>query len=272
MEQFDAIFKESHDVDGKIDFVENVDVFKAVRKFLFIFDDKLDKARFDRMCRYILATVLAPKFDTKISYVCIGCNKLYSVPWIHQMKSLLWKCAVFLKHIKPEIPIEHKSMMLYLNMLLTLTNSSSWRLMEPLKPVMHQLCVNIMNQLVAKGLLASLQTLLIKGLCRARPSLKKPELTALISIAIRPVMHANYSETSVNLFVLHILSVPALIRHLTVSSNDSIKLLNKGSLTLFDEALKLLSTEQNTRIIFNVLEGNVFQTFFYFRILIYHLY
>lgn len=223
---------------------------------MFIFDEKKDRNRFEAMCRYVLATVILPKYDERVSYVSVGCNKTHSVAWIHQLKSVLWQCAVYLKHLKPELSHDHKSMMLFLNMLLTFTSSTSWRIYEPMRPAMNQLCVNINNTLVTRGLLSSLQIILIKGLCRARPSLKKAELTAIVSIAMRQVSNSQFSEASVNLFLLHILSVPAIVNHLSTTSPETFKLFNTKKYVLFAEILKFLICEQNARILFNVLEGN----------------
>lgn len=223
---------------------------------MFIFKEKRDKQRFDIMCRFILSNMLLPQYDSKLSYVSVGCNKAYAVAWIQQLKSILWHCTVYLKHLKPEQPQDHKAMMLYLNMLLTMTSCSTWRLYEPLRPAMNQLCVNTTSTLVARGLLASLQTVLLRGLCRTRPSLKKAELTAIVSIAFRYVIYCQFSESAINLFLMHILSVPALIRHISISSVDILKIFTSKKNTLFGDALSFLIYEQNARILFNVLEGN----------------
>ncbi|KAL1469598.1 hypothetical protein MTO96_040990 [Rhipicephalus appendiculatus] len=57
-----------------------------------------------------------------------------------------------------------------------------------------------------------------------------------------------------NLFLLHILSVPALVHHLLNIAPEAVTLLNSHG--LFRRSLDILVVEQNMRILFNALEGN----------------
>merc|ERR1719193_43275 len=56
------------------------------------------------------------------------------------------------------------------------------------------------------------------------------------------------------MFLLHVMSVPALIRHLETLAPDTLTTLTSAN--LFAKSLDLLSNDQNTRIVFNSLEGN----------------
>lgn len=56
---------------------------------------------------------------------------------------------------------------------------------EALKPSMNQLCANIMGHLVSKGLYSVLQTILIRGLVRVKPCLKRAALLAVTNLSVR---------------------------------------------------------------------------------------
>lgn len=55
---------------------------------------------------------------------------------------------------------------------------------EALKPAMNQLCANIMGHLVTKGLYSVLQNILIKGLVRVKPCLKRAALLAVTNLSV----------------------------------------------------------------------------------------
>ena len=263
--------------DERVDqFVEAVRLYEVIRKFLFIFDMRTDSKRFELLCKYIIATMLLtvssgekdkdnpdkPVYNfRKISYVSVAFDKQLAVQWIHQMKSLLWKCCLYLKHLRPELPQDYKHIMLHLNMLITFTSTNSWLLLkecpqtyEPLRPVVNQLCNNVINSLVAKGLYANLQILLMKGLMRTKPSLKKSALTAIITLSLRPLIVSKFNESSMNMFLLHILSIPALVYHLNSIASDSLTVFSNES--ILKRSVEILSLDQNSRILFNALEGN----------------
>ncbi|KFM66383.1 Ubiquitin-protein ligase E3B, partial [Stegodyphus mimosarum] len=48
---------------------------------------------------------------------------------------------------------------------------------------MHQLCANIMGHLVTKGLYSILQAILLKGLVRVKPCLKRATLLAITNLS-----------------------------------------------------------------------------------------
>ena len=47
------------DVEGEFTFIRATDAFKMFRKFLFFFDPKTDKERFDVTCKYIVSSMFA---------------------------------------------------------------------------------------------------------------------------------------------------------------------------------------------------------------------
>ncbi|XP_023230770.1 ubiquitin-protein ligase E3B-like [Centruroides sculpturatus] len=254
--EFDEIFTEVRENDGKTS-LSAYEMFKVIRKFLFILEEEEDKQRFETVCRYVITSM--DNNSLQQSYISVALNKEEAVLWIQQIKALLWQCCIYLKHLKPECPQDTKPLMLYLHMLVTFTNANTWKVFkdwqgDALKIAMNQLCANIMSYLVTKGMYANLQIILIKGIVRSKPSLKRAALLAITNLAIRPLVAWQFSENIMNLFLLHILSVPALFHHLSNISPECITVfLSHG---IFKKSLELLMTEQNTRILFNVLEGN----------------
>ena len=63
----------------------------------------------------------------------------------------------------------------------------------------------------AGGLLSHLRALLLQGLATSRPAIKRSTLAAVLTLALRPVQYAGYSQTLVSSYLLSILSIPGLI-------------------------------------------------------------
>ncbi|GFT97388.1 ubiquitin-protein ligase E3B [Nephila pilipes] len=235
-----------------------IDMYKIIRRLMFVIsEENEDRERFEKICRYIIASVDTDSL--KKSYIAVAFNKDLAVAWIHHLKTLLWHCCTYLKSLKPEFPQDAKSMNLHLHMLVSFTSVGTWKVLinkqgEALKPAMNQLCANIMGHLVTKGLYSVLQTLLLKGLVRVKPCLKKATLLAITNLSVRPVVSSQFSNNLMNLFLLHILSVPALVLHFHNSAPECLTILSDHD--IFKHSLDLLASEQNTRILFNALEGN----------------
>lgn len=235
-----------------------LEVFCASRKFLFTFQPGPDKERFERLCRYIVASMDADTLQE--SYVSVALSREHTVLWIQQLKGILGNCCGYLKDIRPECPQDARALMLHLHVLVTFTSTSSWSVLrdkscEPLRPVLGQLCVSLAGHLVGKGgLYGALQALLLRGLARAKPSLKRAPLTATLNLALRPLVSGQFSEDLMNLFLLHILSVPALVHHLLSIAPEVLSVVNSHG--VFRRSLDILLVEQNMRILFNALEGN----------------
>ncbi|XP_054155444.1 ubiquitin-protein ligase E3B-like [Oppia nitens] len=256
--------------DNVIKYVNAIKIYELIRRFMFVFDADKDGKRFERMSKYIIATMLlaadnnhqSPELESRqITYISVVFNKQLAVHWIQQLKTILWKCCQYLKHLKSELPHDYKQIQLYLNMLITFTSTNSWivlkqypQIYDPLRPVVNQLCNNVMTSLVTKGLYANLQILLIKGLMRTKPTLKKPALTAIITLALRPVIASKFNESHMNMFLLHIFSIPALVYHLNTISIDTLTVLSNEQ--ILKRSVEILSLDQNSRILFNALEGN----------------
>lgn len=311
LEEFDSVIPPSLDLpDASITTFDTsaVQVYQVIRKFLFVYRGwstsrmtlgSSDRQRFDRLCKYILGSMLYSK-EASTCYIVVSMDKSHSVSWIGQYRRILTLCTSSVRELKPESNSDHKSMVLYLNMLVILTNTGSWKFIpDVMRPVLNQLCNKTMNHLVSHGLFLSLQILLQRGLNRMTPCLKKTDLSAIITLSMRPLFihlpntQGPFSDFIINLYLLHILSVPALLHHLQLISPDALTVLKVSSAptapiskgtddgktnspktnssktnspkiepsspvtsNLLTSILSFLGSEQNVRILLNVLEGN----------------
>lgn len=98
-----------------------------------------------------------------------------------------------------------------------------------------------------------LQSVLLKGTCRSVVTIKPISLKALMTLAVRPLMSGNFSENLMSMFLVQILSVPALIYQLEQMSSECISALQ--SQKMLQKSLILLSTEQSLKIISNSMQG-----------------
>lgn len=135
------------------------------------------------------------------------------------MNDVLWKCCEYLRDLKPEFAADSKSIVMFLHVLVSFTSTNTWAVlrnknMEKLKPGMNQLCANLMGQLFHKGFYVVLKELLLKGLGRIKIVFKNVSLTAILTLSLRPLVAANYSDKLMTIFLINILSVPGLVQHL----------------------------------------------------------
>uniref|UniRef100_A0A8C1S9K9 Ubiquitin-protein ligase E3B n=1 Tax=Cyprinus carpio TaxID=7962 RepID=A0A8C1S9K9_CYPCA len=203
-------------------------IFKVARKLLFILS-KDDKLRFEKLCRIILSSMDVEN-EPKVWYVSLALSKDLTIPWLKQIKDVLWVSCEFLKKLKPDILQDNKLVTLYLTMLITFTDTSTWKIIrgkgEALKPALNRICENIMGHLNQKGFYSVLQN----WLC----SLYFCEVTDNV-ICFRPVIAAHFSDNLLRSFLLHIMSVPAFISHLNTLTPDTHELFRKFVLFLSRE-------------------------------------
>ncbi|KAH7959875.1 hypothetical protein HPB49_014546 [Dermacentor silvarum] len=186
--EFDSVLRDGEGEEPNVPVSTSaLDVFRASRKFLFTFHPKVDKERFERLCRYIIASMDADTLQE--SYVSVALNKEDTVLWIQQLKGILGNCCGYLKEVRLA-PV----FLVMLAHVICCTRectdsavaSSRCCTGEPLRPVLSQLCASVGSHLVGKGsLYGALQALLLRGLARAKPSLKRAPLVATINLALR---------------------------------------------------------------------------------------
>nr|XP_029533377.1 ubiquitin-protein ligase E3B-like isoform X2 [Oncorhynchus nerka] len=231
-------------------------IFKIARKLLFIFcqDDKL---RFEKLCRSILGSMDVEN-EPKVWYVSLALSKDLTIPWIKQIKDLLWISCQFLKKLKPDIMQDNKLVTLYLTMLVTFTDTSTWKIVrgkgEALRPALTRICENIMGHLNQKGFYSILQILLTNGLARSRPSLTKGTLTAVFTLALRPVIAAHFSDNLLRSLLIHIMSVPAVVSHIYTITPESMTTIQTHD--LLRKFILFLSCEEQCVDICVCLEGS----------------
>uniref|UniRef100_A0A8C6DUG7 HECT-type E3 ubiquitin transferase n=1 Tax=Moschus moschiferus TaxID=68415 RepID=A0A8C6DUG7_MOSMO len=135
-------------------------IFKIARKLLFLFRIKEDNERFEKLCRCILSSMEAEN-EPKVWYVSLALSKDLTLLWIKQIKDILWYCCEFLEQLKPEILQDSRLITLCLTMLVTFTDTSTWKILrgkgESLRPAMNHICANIMGHLNQRGFYPVLQ-------------------------------------------------------------------------------------------------------------------
>ncbi|KAM4649412.1 ubiquitin-protein ligase E3B isoform 2-T3 [Amazona ochrocephala] len=232
-------------------------VFRITRKLLFVFNPKEDRERFEKLCRCILNSMDAEN-EPKVWYVSLALSKDLTLLWIKQIKDILWFCCEFLKQLKPDILQDSRLVSLHLTMLVTFTDTSTWKILrgkgETLRPAMNHICANIMGHLNQKGFYSVLQILLTNGLARSRPSLSKGSLTAVFSLALRPVVAAQFSDNLLRSFLIHIMSVPAIMTHLATLTPERLVVIESHE--LFRKFILFLSREAQCRDVCVCLEGS----------------
>uniref|UniRef100_A0A8C9FF82 Ubiquitin-protein ligase E3B n=1 Tax=Pavo cristatus TaxID=9049 RepID=A0A8C9FF82_PAVCR len=232
-------------------------VFRIARKLLFVFNHKEDKERFEKLCRCILNSMDVEN-EPKVWYVSLALSKDLTLLWIKQIKDILWFCCEFLKQLKPDILQDSRLVNLHLTMLVTFTDTSTWKILrgkgETLRPAMNHICANIMGHLNQKGFYSVLQILLTNGLARSRPSLSKGSLTAIFSLALRPVVAAQFSDNLLRSFLIHIMSVPAIMTHLATLTPERLAVIESHD--LLRKFIIFLSREAQCRDVCVCLEGS----------------
>ncbi|KAM9811228.1 ubiquitin-protein ligase E3B [Neosynchiropus ocellatus] len=231
-------------------------IFKIARKLLFIYHPE-DKLRFEKLCRAILASMDVEN-EPKVWYVSLALSKDLTIPWLKQIKDVLWICCQLLKKLKPDILQDNKLVTLYLTMLVTFTDTSTWRIVkgkgEALRPALMKICENIMGYLNQKGFYSVLQILLTNGLARSKPSLSKGTLTAIFTLSLRPVIAAHFSDNLLRSFLIHIMSVPAIVSHLNVLTPECMTSIQTHE--LLRKFILFLSHEEQCSDICVCLEGS----------------
>ncbi|CAB3235019.1 unnamed protein product [Arctia plantaginis] len=245
------------EVSQPIELVPALSVYRVTCRLFLVFKQQRDKKRFEILCKYIVQSLHSE--SVKLSYVGVFLNKEYSLQWIAHIKDLLYKCCLYLEELKLESPIDMQSILVHLHTLIAFTATNTWALtrlkkFDKLRSGMQQLCANVMGSLFHKGYYLTLKSLLLRGLCREKVYLKNISLTAIVTLSLRPLVSAQFSEKLLTMYIIQILSVPSLLYHMQQISPESI--LSFRSFSMFDKCLDFLSADQNMRIVFNTLEGN----------------
>lgn len=163
-----------------------------------------------------------------------------------------------MEYLKPETHQDTISLALMLRTLIAFTCSNGWVILKnkqltAMKPAMQQICNNILGFLVQKGFYLTLRTLLIKGTCRTVVTLKPISLSAVINLAMRPLVFANFTENILSQFLCQILSIPALVYQLEQLCSDTLKTLQ--SRDIFEKCVNFIHDKNNFKFISGTLQG-----------------
>lgn len=271
----DELLKKSENVDRSPHIsnkIKSIDLFNVLQKLLFLVRSKLKKNNenseinlndksynyFEKLLKQAFLTSLFSS-DPQFSYVGILINnpELTTI-WKRQIINITTIACSYLKLLKPEQPTHQGSIVVFLNILVSFTSTSSWLILrssdyDQYQPLGEKICRQVTEELASNGLYECLNDLLLRGLTRTKPSLKKLPLTAIITISARPLQN-TYLDQHVKKFILHIFSVPALIYHINSISPEAIQILYREP--ILKRCLEYLRSENNSRETFICLEGN----------------
>ena len=212
------------------------DKFESIDKFLLekhrdnIYTTIICK-QFEKLCKQIVLSMFSP--DPEYSY--IGFTILqpkYCDEFLEQCKKVSLFACYYLRNLSSDQMNHSGVILIYLNILVSLTSISSWQIIktskyENIKKNIEQNCLNILEFLIYGDALfyQTLGILLVNGLSRSKPTLKKLSLVAIITLSIRINQYKVPLPTELKLFLKHILSVPALLYHLNVTASETIQIL-----------------------------------------------
>lgn len=210
------------------------------------------------LCKHIVASLFSDDPNTSYIGVIILKPEMTAI-WTRQITHITSIACTFLRHLKPEQSNHHSSIAVFLNVLVCFTSTPSWKVLkspeyERYRHSLEQICHKVINQLVASGLYHCMNDLLLRGLTRTKPTLKKPALTAIITIATRPMQSSGYVDQQVQHFVLHIFSVPALVLHLNTIAPEAVQIFYREP--ILKRIIELLVADDHSRVVFATLEGN----------------
>lgn len=212
----------------------------------------------ESLCKHIVMSLFSE--DPNTSYIGIIVLKPeMTAIWTRQITHITTIACTFLRHLKPELANHHGSVATFLNVLVCFTSTSSWKVLktaeyERYRHSLEQICHKVTNQLVHSGLYHCMNDLLLRGLTRTKPSLKKTSITAIITVSTRPMQCSSYADQHVQSFVLHIFSVPALIWHLNHISPEAVQIFYREP--ILKRIIELLAADDHSRVVFATLEGN----------------
>jgi len=238
----------------------SLEIYKAAKKFLYFVGVK-NVEQFEILLKYIIKSLDSD--SPKTSYIGIFLNKAHSIAWINHIKQLCRTVSSLLLSLSTDHPGYGRKAAFFVLVLISFTSTSTWRLLKTpalssLAPNMTSICHTVTGHLVQTGLMTNLKQLLLTGLASSKVTISRTTLSAVMTLAMRPVIYGSYSEQMVSLYLLHILSIPGLVQHVSAMCPDSLATFqgegNDDSLLI--AAVKLLSQDQQLKIHFNALEGS----------------
>ncbi|KHJ49553.1 hypothetical protein D918_00680 [Trichuris suis] len=181
---------------------------------------------------------------------------------LHEQDGELFKClcrylliSIEAKELELDMATE-VSLNLYLRLLLTYTSSDEWVLVSSesgsdIKKPLEKLCSHLLNCLVSEGFYPKAGALLKHGLCRRNVLFKPASLSAMFSLTLRPLVNSALLDDMLHLFIVYVLSTPALTWHLkNMAKNFKTTFLNG---TLLSRCTEYLCTSPRRSATFSEL-------------------
>ncbi|KAL1381557.1 hypothetical protein pipiens_003410 [Culex pipiens pipiens] len=263
LNDFDTLLPPVTNPSKDIELKSALQIYQAASHFLLQWKDRdssdcsANQDRLERLCRYLIASLESD--SPKTSYIGVALNKEHSLAWIRHIKKLLYRCCTAVERLRPESHTDSISLALYLHTLVAFTSTSSWVLLRNkslvgLKAGMLQLCSNIMGELVQKGFYLTLRNVLVKGTCRTVITLKPISLTAIMTLAIRPLIGSNFSDNLMSQFLVQILSVPGITFQLEQFTQECLHSL--ATHHILQKSLDLLSVDSSMKYVINTLQNS----------------
>ncbi|XP_047141200.1 ubiquitin-protein ligase E3B isoform X1 [Hydra vulgaris] len=230
-------------------------LFSNARKLLFIYKEKTDEKRFQCLCEAIITNLESGK-EPKYWYMSVMLIKDFTTLWVSSLKKILYICFTLLKSPTAAVNSGKNGTSLYLAMLVTFTDSSSWKILkikggENIAPIMHQLCNSLITDLISRGMIMCLEEFLMNGLCRASISLNGTIISATNTLFFRSFKTLSESVPTMH-FIVHVLSIPAYIYHLNQLAPESGGILKE----IFPKTIEYLYNYENLKQIYTKLDVN----------------
>ncbi|VVC29410.1 IQ motif, EF-hand binding site,HECT domain [Cinara cedri] len=240
LQQFDDTF------DNITDLKPAINIYLIVKKCLVHWDEKRDRYRFEKLCRYIILSLESESL--KNSYISVALIKEHSLNWISHVKKILTICLNYLTVLHLKSIDDSSFLHTLLHLIVSFTSTSRWcainanSSLQGLKCGLERLTENLVAHLLSKDVLSTLQAILITGLLGIRVILKPVAMTAIMTICWRCLILSNFSSSVFLSFVTKIYSIPLLVEHLVtfspkiIETFQSSNLLKKIMLLLNDQA------------------------------------
>ncbi|XP_050429580.1 ubiquitin-protein ligase E3B [Adelges cooleyi] len=250
LQQFDDAFSNIDELKPAIN------VYLIGKKFLSQLNQKRDKQRFEKFCKYIIRSLESESL--KLSYVSVALSKDHAVNWINHVKEILSICLLYLSNLQPKTLDESSLLYTLLHMIVSFTSTSMWcaihsnKNLQNLKPGLERLTENLVAHLLCKNVFNIMQTLLINGLLGIKIFLKPVSMSAIITICWRCLVLSNFSTNVLQIFVVEIYSVPLLIENIVTFSSKFIVTFQSGN--LLEKILQLVNDQSKCNEIFQSIQ------------------
>lgn len=201
-----------------------LEIFRACRKLVFIYNPKVDEERLLQMCHFILQSM--DSVNKKVWYVGLALHRNYVTNYIQQLNKLLVFSSDMLASYKPSNPEHMFRIQAYLRFIFLFTDYKLWKITakctEAILNTLQQLCLKLMLHLVNKGFYANLKKLLVAGLTPENPHFSRT--TLLAALGIKPIVSTGCNNIVIYGCVLHTLTIPGLVQYACELAPDAIAL------------------------------------------------